>query len=135
MLRSNLRPWGFFEVLYEDGASKLKRIVVSPGRRVSYQTHDRRSEHWLIVSGSGEVTLDGLIETVGAGSAVDVPRGTAHRIHNTGTDDLVFFEIQHDGAYFGEDDIVRIEDDYGRVNAVTAPTSESAPTPTSSERS
>ena len=112
---TEVRPWGAFEVLYEDRECKVKRILVERGKRVSYQTHAQRAEHWLIVSGTGEVTLDGVRSPVSAGSAVDVPHGCAHRIENTGAEKLVFVEVQHGGTYFGEDDIVRIDDDFGRV--------------------
>ena len=93
---------------------KVKQIVVNPGKRLSYQTHARRSEHWFVVKGVGTVTLDGSDVAVAAGTAVDVPMGTAHRIENAGAEDLVFVEVQH-GSYFGEDDIVRLDDDFGRA--------------------
>lgn len=107
------RPWGSYVVLDETGTAKVKRITVTPGRRLSYQRHRRRAEHWFVVSGVGTVTLDGHELGVGAGAAVDVPVAAAHRIHNSGTEPLVFIEVQH-GDYFGEDDIERIEDDFGR---------------------
>jgi len=109
------RPWGSFTVLDDDGTHKVKRIVVLPGKRLSYQRHARRSEHWFIVRGSALVTLDGEDRSVGPGDAVDVPVGTAHRIENPGPAEVVFVEVQH-GEYFGEDDIVRLEDDYGRAD-------------------
>lgn len=108
------RPWGSYTVLDEDAGHKVKRIVVLPGNRLSYQRHARRSEHWFVVAGQGHVTLDGIVHVVAAGHAIDIPTGAAHRIENRGTDDLVFIEVQH-GSYFGEDDIVRLEDDYGRT--------------------
>ncbi|HEX7168700.1 MAG TPA: phosphomannose isomerase type II C-terminal cupin domain [Acidimicrobiales bacterium] len=107
------RPWGNYTVLDDAPGHKVKRIVVSPGMRLSYQTHSRRAEHWFVVQGDGVVTLDGQLRAVSPGTAVDVPVGTAHRIENTGDSDLVFIEVQH-GEYFGEDDIVRLEDDFGR---------------------
>jgi mannose-6-phosphate isomerase len=111
------RPWGSYTVLDDDAPDhKVKRLVVHPGKRLSYQRHARRAEHWFVVHGRATVTLDGREITVGAGQAVDVPLGAAHRIENTGDDDLVFVEVQH-GDYFGEDDIVRLEDDFGRVEA------------------
>ena len=109
------RPWGSFTVLDDDGTHKVKRIVVLSGKRLSYQRHARRSEHWFIVRGAALVTLDGVERAVGPGDAVDVPVGTAHRIENPGPAEVVFVEVQH-GDYFGEDDIVRLEDDYGRVD-------------------
>lgn len=111
------RPWGGFQVLEDGTTHKVKRLVVHPGRRLSYQRHARRAEHWFVVAGSGVVTLDGHTTPVAAGRAIDVPLGAAHRIENTGDADLVFIEVQH-GDYFGDDDIVRIEDDYGRAGTV-----------------
>ena len=93
---------------------KVKRIVVSPGKRLSYQRHAGRSEHWFIVRGQAEVTLDGERVDRSAGDSIDIPRGAAHRVENVGPDDLVFIEVQH-GDYFGEDDIERLEDDFGRA--------------------
>jgi mannose-6-phosphate isomerase len=107
------RPWGRYDVLADAAAYKVKTIVVHPGARLSYQRHSRRSEHWFVVSGRGVVTLDGAALDVTGGSAVDVPVGAAHRIANTGDEPLVFVEVQT-GDYFGEDDIVRLDDDYGR---------------------
>jgi mannose-6-phosphate isomerase len=108
------RPWGGYVVLSDAEDHKVKRITVLPGKRLSYQRHERRTEHWFVVSGRGVVTLDGSEAEVTAGSAVDVPAGSAHRIANDGPDPLVFIEVQT-GDYFGEDDIERLEDDYGRV--------------------
>ena len=107
------RPWGSYTVLDDADDHKVKRIVVTPGKRLSYQTHARRAEHWFVVRGSGAVTLEGTDHEVGPGSAIDIPTGAAHRIANTGDADLVFIEVQH-GDYFGEDDIVRLDDDFGR---------------------
>lgn len=108
------RPWGSYQVIETDERFQVKRIAVSPGRRLSYQRHQRRAEHWFVVQGAGVVTLDGEDRPVRAGEAVDVAVGAAHRISNTGEQDLVFVEVQT-GDYFGEDDIVRIEDDFGRA--------------------
>lgn len=110
----DVRPWGEYTVLDDADGHKVKRITVLPGKRLSYQSHARRSEHWFVVQGSGAVTLDGRAVPVAAGTAVDVPVGTAHRIENTGAAPLVFIEVQH-GDYFGEDDIVRLQDDFGRA--------------------
>jgi mannose-6-phosphate isomerase-like protein (cupin superfamily) len=107
------RPWGSYTVLTEGDSFKVKTLEVHPGQRLSYQKHARRAEHWFIVTGEGIVTLDGVDVPVHRGSTVDVGQGVAHRMHNTGTRPLVFVEVQH-GDYFGEDDIVRLEDDYGR---------------------
>ena len=108
------RPWGNYTVLSDEADHKVKRIVVHPGRRLSYQTHARRAEHWYVVAGTATVTLDGADFEVPAGTAVDIPRQAAHRVANHGADDLVFIEVQV-GDYFGEDDIVRLDDDYGRT--------------------
>lgn len=112
---SGERPWGSYTVLDEGAPDhKVKRIVVRPGKRLSYQRHTRRAEHWFVVAGQGRVTVDGTERQVRAGDAVDVPVGAAHRIENVGRDDLTFIEVQR-GDYFGEDDIVRLEDDFGRA--------------------
>ena len=108
------RPWGSFTVLDEGANFKVKRIEVLPGKRLSYQRHSRRAEHWMVVAGEGRVTLDGRDVTVRTGETIDVPVGTSHRIENPGGELLVFIEIQR-GDYLGEDDIVRLEDDFGRV--------------------
>jgi len=108
------RPWGTYLVLDDEASDhKVKRIVVFPGKRLSYQRHAKRAEHWFVVAGTAKVTLDGVDRTVTAGEAIDISIGTAHRIENIGIDNVVFVEVQH-GTYFGEDDIVRLEDDYGR---------------------
>ena len=108
------RPWGRFEVLADGDDCKVKRLIVEAGQRLSYQRHEHRAEHWFIVSGRAVVTVDGTDHDLRAGQAIDVPRGAAHRIANPGSSDLVFIEVQL-GDYFGEDDIVRLSDDYGRL--------------------
>ena len=108
------RPWGSFTVLDEGRGYKVKRIEVLAGKRLSYQRHARRAEHWMVVAGTARVTLDGGDIVVGCGETVDIPVGAAHRIENAGADTLVFIEIQR-GDYLGEDDITRLEDDFGRV--------------------
>lgn len=108
------RPWGSFTVLEDAAGYKVKRIEVLPGKRLSYQRHSRRSEHWFVVSGDGVVTLDGKEIPVVTHTSIDIPKGAAHRIANNGSELLVFIEVQH-GEYFGEDDIVRLEDDFGRI--------------------
>lgn len=112
-LEHDERPWGSYTVLADEDDHKVKRIVVKPGQRLSYQLHHKRAEHWFVVRGEGVVTLDDQAVPVRAGAAVDIPIGSSHRISNTGADELVFVEVQH-GSYFGEDDIVRLDDDYGR---------------------
>lgn len=108
------RPWGSFTVLDEGEGFKVKRIEVLPGKRLSYQRHTRRAEHWFVVAGAARVTLDGGEQLVRVGQAVDIPVGTAHRVENPGADLLVFIEVQR-GDYLGEDDITRLEDDFGRA--------------------
>jgi len=107
------RPWGTYTVLEEDRGFKVKRIEVLPGKRLSYQKHAQRAEHWFVVEGTAKVTLDDEEITVRAGEAIDVPVGAAHRVENPGEENLVFIEVQR-GSYLGEDDIVRLHDDYGR---------------------
>tara|TARA_B100001964_G_C14108357_1_gene542618 strand:+ start:153 stop:515 length:363 start_codon:yes stop_codon:yes gene_type:complete len=106
-------PWGKWEVLLEETSYKVKRVTVSPGKRLSYQKHLRRSEHWMVVKGKGLVTLDSKEIHIEKGNTIDIAREVAHRITNAGEEDLIFIEIQQ-GEYFGEDDIIRLEDDYGR---------------------
>jgi len=101
-------------VLDDSSDHKVKRIEVLAGHRLSYQRHEQRAEHWFVVAGLAEVTLEGTTHALAAGDAIDIPRGAAHRIANPGTIDLVFIEVQH-GDYFGEDDIERLEDDFGRA--------------------
>lgn len=113
VIQRSERPWGSYAVLAEHGDFKVKTIEVHPAHRLSYQRHARRAEHWFVVAGEGIVTLEGEEMAVRRGSAVDVPVGAAHRVHNTGPLPLVFVEVQH-GDYLGEDDIVRLADDYGR---------------------
>jgi mannose-6-phosphate isomerase len=107
------RPWGSYTVLEEDRGFKVKRIEVLPGKRLSYQKHAQRAEHWFVVEGTAKVTLDDEEITVRAGEAIDIPIGAAHRVENPGEENLVFIEVQR-GSYLGEDDIVRLHDDYGR---------------------
>ncbi len=113
------RPWGNYTVI-DDAAPdhKVKRIVVHPGKRLSYQLHHKRAEHWFIISGTPTVTLDGVVRRLVPGQAIDIPLESAHRIANEGNTDVVFIEVQH-GTYFGEDDIVRLEDDFGRADTAS----------------
>ena len=113
MLEKSERPWGRYEVLQEAPNHKVKCIWVTPGKRLSYQRHQKRAEHWYIVSGHGEVTIAGVTKPISAGDSVEFGIGVLHRISNIGTEDIVFIEVQT-GTYFGEDDIERVEDDFGR---------------------
>ena len=107
------RPWGSFEHLLDESYCKVKRIIVKPEQRLSYQYHHKRSECWVIVQGTATITLDDREYLFYQGEIVDIPVGMKHRVRNDGKENLIFIETQT-GTYFGEDDIVRIEDDYGR---------------------
>jgi mannose-6-phosphate isomerase-like protein (cupin superfamily) len=110
---SQNRPWGAWYVLEEGAGYKVKRIEVLPHSRLSYQTHEHRSEHWVVVSGKATCVIDGVTTVAGPGDCVDVALGQAHRLVNDEDESLVIIEIQR-GEYTGEDDICRLEDDYGR---------------------
>lgn len=107
------RPWGSWHVVEQGEGYKVKRIMVNPGHRLSYQTHEHRSEHWFVVRGTATCLIQGDTTTVCAGESVDVRVGDAHRIINDCDEELVIIEVQR-GRYLGEDDIVRLKDDYGR---------------------
>src|SRR5882724_5812219 len=100
--RFDHRPWGTFTVLDEADGFKVKRIEVLPGKRLSYQRHSQRAEHWVVVEGTARVTLDDRQILVATGEAIDVAIGEAHRMENSGEDLLVFVEVQL-GTYLGED--------------------------------
>lgn len=107
-------PWGSYEILDDQPNFKVKRIVVNPGHRLSYQRHTKRSEHWFIAEGEANVTLDGKEHNLVCGKSIDIPQQAAHRIQNPSqSEKLIFIEVQL-GTYFGEDDIERLSDDYGR---------------------
>lgn len=112
--QSNERPWGTYTVLGGGDGYQVKEIVVEPDKRLSYQRHAHRSEHWIVVAGSGQVVLDGQPRDVAVGDVVDVPIGRLHRVGNSRTEPLVFIEVQL-GDYLAEDDIERIDDDFGRT--------------------
>jgi len=111
--RENYRPWGHYENLLERVDHKIKELVVNPGERLSLQKHQRRAEHWTVVSGEALVTVADRETLLTPGQSVDVPRGAIHRIMNPGEIPAVLVEVQM-GDYFGEDDIIRLEDDYDR---------------------
>lgn len=113
MLEIGERPWGKYFVLEDQPNYKLKRIEVNPGHRLSYQYHHHRQEFWTIVEGEAVVVLDEVEYVLKYGESIFIPLGAKHRIENRGSELLVFVEVQT-GTYFGEDDIVRIEDDYSR---------------------
>ena len=108
------RPWGRFFVLHDEPKYKWKRIEVDPGGRLSYQYHQNRAEAWTIVEGIGTITIDGKIRDYKEGETVLIPQGVKHRIQNNNSFKVVLIEVQT-GSYFGEDDIIRIEDDYNRT--------------------
>ena len=114
MTTSADRPWGSWFVLDEGEGYKVKRIEVSPHRRLSYQTHAHRAEHWVVISGTATCVVNGETVVAGQGETVSIEVGDAHRIANDHDETLVIIEIQR-GSYTGEDDIVRLADDYGRV--------------------
>jgi mannose-6-phosphate isomerase len=108
------RPWGYYTILTDETDHKVKRIVIFPGKRLSLQRHLRRQEHWYVISGeiiarAGEETF--LLK---AGESIDIPLGALHRMENQGLSEAALIEVQR-GDYFGEDDIERLEDDYGRI--------------------
>lgn len=107
------RPWGWFEVLFEEPGLKVKRIMVRPGKRLSLQSHEQRAENWVIVQGKARFTLDNRQLALEPQQSVFIPRRSRHRIENPGTEELVFVEVQT-GSYLGEDDIVRYQDDFNR---------------------
>jgi mannose-6-phosphate isomerase len=109
-----IRPWGEFENLLDVEYCKVKQIVIKPGQSPSYQYHLKRSEVWVIVQGTGQLKIDDVINVVNKSDIITVPIESKHQIKNTGNEDLIFIEVQL-GSYFGEDDIVRIEDVYGRA--------------------
>ena len=107
------RPWGKFEILLDSHACKVKRITVDPGQRLSLQYHKKRAEHWTVVQGTASVQLNHKTLTIESGGAVDIPMGAIHSLGNNTKEPLIVIETQI-GSYFGEEDIVRIDDLYGR---------------------
>lgn len=108
------RPWGYYKTVFLSEYVQAKIIHVDPLQQLSLQYHKRREEHWVIVKGQGEMTIGESHRKLSAGSYIFIPKGCVHRIKNTSENEsLVISEVQL-GEYFGEDDIIRIEDDYGR---------------------
>lgn len=108
------RPWGNYTVLDEGNGYKVKRIEVLPKKRLSYQKHTRRAEHWFVIGGIAKVTLNDRDFLVKTGESVDISVGDKHRVENQDEEMLIFIEVQR-GDYLGEDDIQRFEDDFGRI--------------------
>ena len=108
------RPWGMFEVLLDAPECKVKRITVAPEQRLSYQSHTKRQEQWVVVKGILTVILKDIEYTLHPGSSIFIDCGEKHRAWNKTDEPVQFIEVQT-GTYFGEDDIIRYEDDYERV--------------------
>ena len=108
-----IRPWGEYQILLDDPKVKVKRIRVKPGQRLSYQYHEKRREVWTVVSGLLTIILEDDKLFRKEGQSVRIPLGAKHRAWNETDEDVIFIEVQT-GTYFGEDDIVRLEDDYDR---------------------
>ena len=113
-LESEQRPWGSWHVIDVAEGYKIKRIHVHPGARLSLQSHEHRSEHWVVIQGKATCEIDGTDTIVETNQSIDVPLGARHRLGNQGTEELVIVEVQL-GGYTGEDDIARYEDDYDRT--------------------
>ena len=109
-----IKPWGSYTNLLDEEYTKVKKIVVNPGEAPSYQYHFKRSEIWVIVKGTAQVKIDDVVHYYRVGDVIFIPKESKHQVKNIGEDELVFVEVQL-GDYFGEDDIVRLEDKYGRV--------------------
>ncbi|HSV43219.1 MAG TPA: phosphomannose isomerase type II C-terminal cupin domain [Candidatus Bathyarchaeia archaeon] len=107
------RPWGRYMKLYQEAGVWVKRVEVNPGGRISLQEHHKRSEKWIIVKGHGLAEVNAIEHDMEPGVILDIPLGSRHRIGNIGQEQLVFIEVAT-GAYLGEDDITRIQDDYAR---------------------
>lgn len=112
MLDSDNRPWGRWEEYLNENSYRVKRIIVNPGKRLSLQKHQLRSEHWVIAQGQGKFTLDETVKPIKPGDALFIPVGGVHRVENDGTEDLIIIETQLGQCL--EDDIIRLEDDWGR---------------------
>lgn len=107
------RPWGCYEILFDSEFTKVKKITVNPGGKLSLQYHKYRNEHWVIVSGTGAVTMENSVFSAKPNDHFYIASNIKHRIENSGNEDLIFIETQT-GSYFGEDDIIRLEDFYNR---------------------
>ena len=114
------RPWGGYTVLEENRNYKIKRIEVNPGHRLSLQMHHHRSEHWIVVSGTARVTNGDEVSIININESTFIPMGKLHRLENPGIIPLIIIEVQS-GEYLGEDDIVRFDDDYQRLDAKAEP--------------
>jgi mannose-1-phosphate guanylyltransferase/mannose-6-phosphate isomerase len=106
------RPWGFFCSLYKDNCH-IKKIIVYPHKRLSLQSHQFRNEHWIVISGNGKAQIDDIIQDIQEGDSIYIKKTQKHRLINDSKENLEIIEIQT-GNYFGEDDIIRYEDDFHR---------------------
>ena len=113
-LQLESRPWGGYVILLNEEYCKVKKLIINPKKRFSLQYHNKRTETWTIVKGKLEITVGDKKDIYSYGQTLSVPVGTIHRIENIGEEEAEVIEIQT-GTYFGEDDIVRIEDDFGRA--------------------
>lgn len=109
------RPWGFYKTVFLSEFVRAKIIQVFPGQQLSLQFHKKREEHWIIIKGQGKITIEESIREVSAGSYIFIPKGCKHRIKNLSENELLTISEIQLGTYFGEDDIIRIEDDYNRL--------------------
>jgi mannose-6-phosphate isomerase-like protein (cupin superfamily) len=110
----NARPWGLYKIICSADRFKIKRIIITPGKRLSMQYHCHRLEHWVVVRGTALVTIDGKENFIHEGESAFIPKNAKHRLENPGKIDLEIIEVQS-GEYLGEDDIVRLEDDFARA--------------------
>ena len=110
----SIRPWGNYEILLDTDYCKVKRIYVKPGQRLSYQYHHKRQEAWTVVSGVARITIDDETNDYKPGDTVLIPLGAKHLMANPETDEMMILVEVQTGTYFGEDDIVRVQDDYDR---------------------
>ena len=107
------RPWGYYECIGEGDRYQIKRIMVKPGAALSLQMHHHRAEHWVVVQGTAKVTCDDRVSLISENQSTYIPIGSKHRLENPGKVPLYLVEVQS-GCYLGEDDIVRLDDPYGR---------------------
>jgi len=112
-IERTLRPWGWYETISEVPGNKIKRIGVFPGQQLSLQKHHQRAEHWVVTEGIARVTLDDRQFDLKPGEYCDIAIGQVHRLANLTDGPVEIVEVQF-GSYLGEDDIVRLQDDYGR---------------------
>ncbi|MCG3175530.1 MAG: Alginate biosynthesis protein AlgA [Candidatus Omnitrophica bacterium] len=113
-MEESLRPWGRYARLFMGEDFQVKRIEVNPGAQFSLQKHLKRAERWIVTSGKGRAVVGDRVIEVQRGSYVEIELGQVHRMTNSGEEPLVFIEVQF-GSYLGEDDIVRLQDDFGRA--------------------